>query len=203
MIRFAFTLAMIVAVALPAAAAESLVTDRDGKVIRLKDDGSWEYVLDAAGNPVRQPQPLGSAGASAVRRIDREHTPEALQRVAPPGAIGLRIVSLDRVREGACAVTVAAFNNTGARFVRFYPEMVVLDRDNATLGRLEPKFQELLTGRARYLELPVHAVNCDRIAAARVQSVYACHASGKAQKVSCGSGQRVHALPDGVVPVIN
>ncbi len=49
----------------------------------------------------------------------------------------------------------------------------------------------------------MHAVRCDRIAAARVQDVYACHASGKAQKVRCGSGQRVHALPDGVVPVIN
>ena len=202
MIRFAFTLAMIVAVVVPAA-AESFVTGRDGKVIRLNDDGSWAYVLDAAGNPVRRPEPLGSAEASAIRRIDREHAPEALQRVAPAGAVGLRIVSLDRVREGACAVTVAAFNNTGARFVRFYPEMVVVDRDNATLGHLEPKFQELLTGRARYLELPVHAVNCDRIAAARVEAVYACHASGTAQAVSCGSGQRVHALPNGVVPVVN
>ncbi len=202
MIRFAFTLAMIVAVVVPAA-AESFVTGRDGKVIRLKDDGSWEYVLDAAGNPMRRPEPLGSAEASAVRRIDREHAPEALQRVAPPGAIGLRIVSLDRGGKGACAVTVAAFNNTGARFVRFYPEMVVLDRDNATLGHLEPKFQELLTGRARYLELPVHAVNCDRIAAARVHGVYACHASGRAQEVRCGSGQRIHALPGGVVPVVN
>ncbi len=202
MIRFAFTLAMIVAVVVPAA-AESIVTGRDGKVIRLKDDGSWAYVLDAAGNPLRRPGPLGSTEASAVRRIDQAHAPEALQEVAPAGTVGLRIVSLDGVREGACAVTIAAFNNTGARFVRFYPEMVVVDRDNATLGHLEPKFQELLTGRARYLELPVHAVRCDRIAAARVQDVYACHASGKAQEVSCGSGQRVHASPDGVVPVLN
>ncbi len=71
MIRFAFALAMIVAVVVPAA-AESIVTGRDGKVIRLKDDGSWEYVLDAAGNPVRRPEPLGSAGASAIRRISRK-----------------------------------------------------------------------------------------------------------------------------------
>lgn len=202
MIRIAFALAMSVAVAVPAA-AESFVTARDGKVIRLKDDGSWEYVRDAAGNPVRRPEPLGSAEASAVRRIDREHAPEALQRAAPPGAIGLSIVSLDRAREGACTVTVAAVNNTGARFIRFYPEMVVVDRNNATLGHLEPKFQELLSGRSRYLQLPVHEVNCDRIAAARVHGVYACHAGGPTREVSCGSGQRTHALPNGVVPLVN
>jgi len=202
MIRFAFALAMIVAVVVPAA-AESIVTGRDGKVIRLQDDGSWTYVADAAGSTLRRPAPPGYTEASAIRQIGPEHAPEALQKVVPAGTVGLRIVQLVRGREGACFVTVAAFNNTDTRLVRFYPELTVVDRDNVALGPVAPKFQELLAGRARYLELPVHAVDCDRIAAARIGRIYACRTDRRSDAIRCGTDQRAYVLPDGVVPLVN
>ncbi len=185
------------------AAADSLVTAADGKVIRLKADGSWEYVRDRGGNPVRRAEPLGRADPTSIRRIEPRHAPAALRAAAPAGAVGLRIVQLVRGHEGACFVTVAAFNNTEARLVRFYPELTVVDRDNVALGPVAPKFQELLAGRARYLELPVHAVDCDRIAAARIGRVYACRTDREGDAIRCGTDQRAHALPDGVVPLVN
>ncbi len=202
MIRIALALAVVVAV-MASAAAEELITAPDGKLIRLKGDGTWEYVVDREGNPVRRAAPLGQAEPPAIRRIAPRHTPAALAKAAPAGAVGLRIVALDRGREGACFVTVAAFNNSAARLVRFYPRLVVLDRNNAALGHLEPKFQELHAGRARYLELPVHAADCDRSAAARLNGIYACRMAPGTQEVTCGTDQRAHALPDGVVPLIN
>ena len=202
MIRIALALAVVVAV-MASAAAEELITAPDGKLIRLKGDGTWEYVVDREGNPVRRAAPLGQAEPTAIRRIAPRHAPAALAKAAPAGAVALRIVALDRGREGACFVTVAAFNNSAARLVRFYPRLVVLDRNNAALGHLEPKFQELHAGRARYLELPVHAADCDRIAAARLNGIYACRMAPGTQEVTCGMDQRAHALPDGVVPLIN
>lgn len=205
MIRIALALAVAVAV-MASAAAEELITAPDGKLIRLKGDGTWEYVVDREGNPVRRAAPLGQAEPPAIRRIAPRHAPAALAeaaKAAPAGAVALRIVNLYRGREGACFVTVAAFNNSAARLVRFYPRLEMLDRNNAALGRLEPKFQELHAGRARYLELPVHAADCDRIAAARLQGVYACRMAPGTQEVTCGMDQRAHALPDGVVPLIN
>ncbi len=202
MIRIALALAVVVAV-MASAAAEELITAPDGKLIRLLGDGTWEYVVDREGNPVRRAAPLGQAQPTSIRRIAPRHAPAALAKAAPAGAVALRIVALDRGREGACFVTVAAFNNSAARLVRFYPRLVVLDRNNAALGHLEPKFQELHAGRARYLELPVHAAECDRIAAARLNGVYACRMAPGTHEVTCGMDQRAHALPDGVVPLIN
>ncbi len=202
MIRIALALAVVVAV-MASAAAEELITAPDGKLIRLKGDGTWAYVVEREGNPVRRAAPLGQAQPPTIRRIAPRHAPAALAKAAPAGAVALRIVALDRGREGACFVTVAAFNNSAARLVRFYPRLVVLDRNNAALGHLEPKFQELHAGRARYLELPVHAADCDRIAAARLQGIYACRMAPGTQEVTCGMDQRAHALPDGVVPLIN
>ncbi len=107
------------------------------------------------------------------------------------------------IRIALALAVVVAFNNSAARLVRFYPRLVVLDRNNAALGHLEPKFQELHAGQARYLELPVHEADCDRIAAARLNGVYACRMAPGAHEVTCGMDQRAHALPDGVVPLIN
>ena len=183
------------------ALAETLATTADGRVIRLKDDGSWEYVLDRGGNFVRRSGPLGQLAPTETMRIDPKHKVDALRSAAPPGAISLRIVKTDRTQREGCFVTVAAFNNTADRFVRFYPEMIAIDRNNTPLGQLDPKFQELHSGMAMYRESPLHQVDCDMIAGVQVNTIYACRETD--HQVRCDTGDGAYALPDGVIPIVN
>ncbi len=208
MTRLMLAIAVLIAVIGPVAgpvAADEVVVAPDGKVIRLKPDGTWEFVLDVEGNAVRQRQPLGLAEPTAIRMIPQEHDAAALERSVEPGAVGVRIVGISAVPHQGCFVTVAAFNNSADRFMRFYPEIEIVDRNDVPLGHIEPKFKELQGGQAVYIEELVRGLaRCDQIAAAKVRHVYACTESSTTRSLQCGDGRRaVQPLPDGVIPLVN